>query len=371
LRSPAGSELAAPRNFRSGGTVNDVQPVPALSTKFFDDLSATARTHTDMNRITVIASVVAAAGAAHAQAPSPVAPTTQFYEQRVSEELATEGIVLSRQGFRLQIEDVGGKLLMSIVETATGRVAASTKVDSVPADGEPAVAMLTQVAADLMNQIAGRTGGVPIQAPSSAATDAKAREVADLKFKREAIRFGSDYTLFVNSSGGFTSVAMHGSWVTYQGDLDQYLAPDQFYTEVGRPDLAEEYHHRHRVVITGLVIGAAAFAASFAYTGYWLSQPDPCNQPAPGPSCGSSNVLLVALIGGGIGAIGITVAGWYHFHPHPISEDEAKSLADAYNQHLRVELGLPVVRSEPRVRDLQLAPVATANDYGVALAGRF
>ena len=57
---------------------------------------------------------------------------------------------------------------------------------------------------------------------------------------------------------------------------------------------------------------------------------------------------------------------------HPISESEAKALADKYNQGLRKDLGLPVVsQREPMVRDVTIAPFAGTSGGGLALGGRF
>ena len=42
--------------------------------------------------------------------------------------------MLSRRNLSLQIERVGDNLLVSLVDLNTGRVAASTKVDQLPAD---------------------------------------------------------------------------------------------------------------------------------------------------------------------------------------------------------------------------------------------
>jgi hypothetical protein len=59
-------------------------------------------------------------------------------------------------------------------------------------------------------------------------------------------------------------------------------------------------------------------------------------------------------------------------HPHPITENEAKSLADGYNQRLQRELGLPVAVREPLLRDVKLTPFLARSDTGgLALSARF
>lgn len=55
-----------------------------------------------------------------------------------------------------------------------------------------------------------------------------------------------------------------------------------------------------------------------------------------------------------------------------VGDHEAKSLADVYNQRLRRELGLPVVRREPLLRDVKLLPfIARGETGGLALGARF
>ena len=87
--------------------------------------------------------------------PEPSAPLAAFLEARVPDELAAEGLVLSRRNLALQIEPVGDKLLVSLIDLVTGRVVASTKLDNPPRDREAAVASVTQVAAALVTQYSG------------------------------------------------------------------------------------------------------------------------------------------------------------------------------------------------------------------------
>jgi hypothetical protein len=61
---------------------------------------------------------------------------------------------------------------------------------------------------------------------------------------------------------------------------------------------------------------------------------------------------------------------WYAAHLQPISEREAKSLADQYSQSVRRNLGLPVV-ARPRLRDIQIAPFVSGHDGGLVLGARF
>lgn len=86
----------------------------------------------------------------------------------------------------------------------------------------------------------------------------------------------------------------------------------------------------------------------------------------------SQNLLISTAVGLGVSLIGFTVAVWYTVHAHPISENEAKALADVYNQRLRRELGLPVVMREPLLHDVTLAPLLVRGEArGLALTARF
>lgn len=66
----------------------------------------------------------------------------------------------------------------------------------------------------------------------------------------------------------------------------------------------------------------------------------------------------------------MAIGFYYYYHPHPISENDAKALADAYNQRLRRELGLPVV-TRPLLHDLKLTPFVARGDAGLTLGARF
>jgi hypothetical protein len=306
-----------------------------------------------MKRWWLVAALVGSIGTAQAQAPEAVA---SFLEHRVPEELALEGVLLSRHNVTLHIEQVGDVLILSLVDNSTTRVVASTKLDAVPADREAAVATTTHLVADLVTQISAAApvpAPLPEPAPAPApppvvAPDPQAHEIAELRFKRESIRFGDDYDITVTNHGG----SIQRKWVALQGDLDERLEPDDFYQKVGRPDLATAYDHRRDImigayVVTGLGAGLAAYAL--------MSGSDDGNDDW------NEHVFigagLVAVVAGTVGTV-------YRFHLQPISESEAKQLAEQHNQALRRRLGLPVV-------DVRVAPVATGTNGGLALSGKF
>jgi len=311
----------------------------------------------------VVGGLVGSIATARAQAPGSPEPLASFLEHRVSEELAAEGIVLSRRGLMLHVETASDGLVVSLVEVSTQHVEASAKLAAVPVDREAAVTSTTRVVASLVAQ----------GAPSAPVADPQA--VAELQFRRDAIRFGDDYHISVSQYGG----SVHREWFAVHGELDQRLDPEEFYRLVDRPDLVDEYNHRHNIMVGGVVVGGVAIAASMVAlyamhptldNGACSSQPtftasQMCEDAAQAKYDDENRSALLVTYGlVGVSAVGFGVAAWYHYHPHPISENEAKQLAEQHNQALRRTLGLPVA-------DVQITPVATPASGGVALSGRF
>ncbi|HEX8113750.1 MAG TPA: hypothetical protein VF516_38725 [Kofleriaceae bacterium] len=329
-------------------------------------------------------------GMAAAQAPGQVEPASApFLEKRVPEELAIEGIVLSRRNLALQIEQLGDRWLVSLVDLTTGRVAASTKVDALPADREAAVAAMTHVVSDLAAQIVGRSEPPPPPPPPVAApppppppaviddrAEREQRELAERKFRRQAIRIGD--TLLVTTTGSVVSVSQR--WVVRQGDLNLELEPEEFYAKVGRPDLGEAYASRRKLMLGSYIAAGVVLVAGTALA-FGLNQHKDCPTNLQDPTyfmCADSNLnadqnkIITSTAALGVSTVGLFVGLWYQLHLHPISENEAKSLADVYNQRLRRELGLPVVVREPLLRDVKLTPfVARSDTGGLALSARF
>jgi hypothetical protein len=122
-------------------------------------------------------------------APLPVAgppapPTIPFLERRVPDELASEGVLLSRYDLALKVEQLRGKWRVSLIDLTGGDVAASSRIDALPTDREAAVAIVTQIAGELAAQLLGRTpaprppvapGGAAAGAPMPASTHAPTR----------------------------------------------------------------------------------------------------------------------------------------------------------------------------------------------------
>ncbi len=329
-----------------------------------------------MKRI-LFALIATASTTAAAQAPG-ASSQVELLEKRVPDELAAEGHVLSRMNLTLKLEQAGDKLVVSLVDLTTGRVAASTVIDQLPPDREAQVASVTQVAGDLVHQVLGR----PTEAPTVVVDDRaerEAREMAKARFHNESLRFGESYSMSVSHGSGSST----RGWTVMRGEVDHLIDHRDFYRLVDRPDLADDYDHRRHIAIGTAIGGGVGLAVALVWSAvavqsWYASRPmcqlgDPsfsacveadANRPGPALT-GPLFLALGSLVPLGIGA-------YYGRNTDPVGEDEAKNMADGYNNRLRENLGLPVVDRQPMIRDLQLAPYATGSSGGgLALAGRF
>lgn len=271
-------------------------------------------------------------------------------EQRVTAELASEGLDLPSRHLALQVEQVGRALLVSLVDTQTQRVAASTKIDQVPADPEAEVATVTHLAADLVAQASPPATSAPAAATAAALGD---QQAALYQYRRQSIRFRRTWEPYEYDD----AQAHNHIWHPYRGELDEDLAPVDFYHLVGRDDLARELDHRRNVAIGMYVVGGIGFAAFIA------GGADAVGHGLEGPKA-----LDLVAMGGGVlvGGVGVLL-GVYYQRTQPISEAEAKTLADDFNQHLRGTLGLPTAERAPILQDVHLGLAGP----GLALSGRF
>jgi hypothetical protein len=334
--------------------------------------------------------VMGLAHSAGAQAPGQTEPTTAaFLEKRIPEELATEGVVLSRRNLGLQIEQLADKWLVSLVDLTTGRVAASTRVDVLPIDREAAVAAMTHVVAELASQVVGRAELPPAPDPAppgapeveqmlreqqaeraerAARAAREQREAAELAFNRKLIRFTSTYDPVANAAPR----APRARWAAYQGKPDQKMDSLTFYNEVGRPDLAEAYLARRRMMIGSFVVGGLGLATAYVATFYELAADLDCDVKSgtARDMCFDQNGANWAIpaIAFGAGTIAIISGIYYALHRQPIDEGEAKALAHAYN--LRLQGAAPAPRSS-LLREFRLMPYATEHAGGLVLGARF
>jgi hypothetical protein len=304
----------------------------------------------------LLALALLAAGTAHAQPPPAGTPITTLLEKRVPDELAAEGLVLSRRNLTLKVEQVGDQLIISLVDLSSGRVAASTKLDHIPTDREATVATVTHVAADLATQAAGAPVPVPVLVDDRSARDQ--RDLAEMKFERDRLHFGDVYIV---SSGANHTVSTTRHWVAKRGDMGEELAPADFYHLVGRDDLADTYRHRQTFGIGATVVGCVA-----GFTGIALLATGPIT--AYGPVWTDTRTAGALALGGGLLLAG--VGAWNLSHANAITEADARSLADGYNQNLRRQLGLPTVARTP-LHDLKIAPYVGPGAGGVVVGATF
>jgi hypothetical protein len=276
-------------------------------------------------------------------------------EERVTAELAADGVVLARHQVSLDVESVGDQLIISLIDPATGRAVASTKLATLPADREAAVATVTQLAASLVAQLS----------PGTAALDRERaerdrRDSAEAAYRTSALSFGDE--LLVSGDQHSTTTTRH--WIVYQGELRRRLDPEQFYGVVGRPDLGARYRARTRRGIAAITTGGALVLAGGVYSILTLVRMDNCGTDDPDfagcVDAEGDRVTRTIAIGLGVSLLGaaVGIAGIHYLSTaHPVSESEAQALAERYNTQLR--------------RDLRLAPYATANGGGLVLGGRF
>lgn len=187
-------------------------------------------------------------------------------------------------------------------------------------------------------------------------------------FRRHSLRFAPSYDLGARQERGIGN-----NWQVFRGGVDEQLDPPAFYRMVGRDDLAQAYQRRQALMIGGYLVAAVAFGAA-AWIYYRGDNLDSCSVPfSQLEQCANDRMhsQVPAIIAGGVAVAGGLFGTYFFRNPHPIDENDAKTLADAYNQRLRGQLGLPVATSEPLVRELAVSPVSGRANRGLVLAGRF
>ena len=317
--------------------------------------------------------------------------SAQFLEQRIRDELESEGIVLSSHNLGLRVEQLAAKWLVSLFDLTTGHVENSTKIDQLPADREAAIAVMTNIVANLEARVLDRRQlpkPQPLQtslpppvvpprtepAPSEGRDERLQLQTAELHFKQQSLHFGAIYE-FNNDRHG--TLDARRQWAVFRGNPSRALAPLEFYRTIGRDDLAQAYFDRRFAMILGYATGGIALVSLGMLILISLDRDPSCgDHPTTiNNNCPSiANIRMLSLLiaaSASTSAIGITVGTYFYYHPHPIDENDAKALADAYNQRLRRRLGLPVSIHQPMIQDLMLMPYARAQDGGFILEARF
>jgi hypothetical protein len=277
-------------------------------------------------------------------------PLDVFLEQRVAEELAADGMQLSRLGVALEIELVGDKAIVSLIEPSTGRVAASSKL-ALPADREAAIASVTQVAANLAAQLQPPRPNDFKEALQEERADRERKEELEARYKQEAIHFGHLAT--ADEDGTPTAITS----IPFRGD--RRLDALEFFQAVERPDLVERVRSRRTLGKRVAIAGGAMFLVGsyFIYRGakkwgecdIFMESYDACH--------GSAENQLGLGFGGIFGGAAVMFTGLIIARVSPISERTAHDLADRHNEKLR--------------QRLQLAPYVGPQGGGLSMSGRF
>jgi len=293
---------------------------------------------------TMVILLAALAGTAVAQAVQPREPVTAaLLEQRVPEELEVEGVVLSSHGLRLQVKQVARKWLVSLVEIATGRQIASTSTEQLSVDRDAAVAAMTNVVATLLRQAT--KGGqrpspaspgappAPDRPPEPAPHDERAAErqrQAEVAYQQRSLRFAAMYE--AHEFHGMPFVQRR--WLVLRGITDQELTPLELYHVLERDDLVHEYNRRHQLMVRSYIVSGLSLVSAGVFGILAITTDSFCNQC----SLTQQDLLLPFWISCGLSVAGLAFGAYYHVHRYPIDEQDAKALANAYNQRLRREL---------------------------------
>jgi hypothetical protein len=156
--------------------------------------------------------------------------------------------------------------------------------------------------------------------------------------------------------------------IAVRGTFGSIVDPPDFYQKVGRPELAERYERRStaRMVFLGssvLVgsVGSYVFAvAGAAAEPFCFTTCTPQQQRQQRTANVLYGLSAASFLGGLAGFLGSLF-----WSAHPVDIDQRQALADAYNDSLKRELGLPSDHSAHRtVRPVQLRVGGAPTDGG-------
>ena len=194
------------------------------------------------------------------------------------------------------------------------------------------------------------------------------RRAAEVAFLHQSLRFRPTFDR-VPADGDDG-----GPWQVYRGGADQEIEAPEFYRALGRDDLADRYRMRQRLMIGGFAAGTVAFVVA-GVLNIRTDDLRACDGMPPGvfDACVHDHMhsAVPTVVAGGIGLAAALFGTYFYRRPHPIDENDAKALADAYNQRLRRQLGLAAQSAPPLVHDLAVTPRLAGRDAGLALGGRF
>jgi len=321
-------------------------------------------------------------GAAVAQTPRVTEPMVQSALERSLERVAGD-LGLLRLSLGVRIEPRAARWVVSLIDLTTGRSAASAEIE-LPTDRDEAVAVLVRQIVALAARAAGRRATEEPVTPAEQRedqslallsdeerTERAQHRAAELVFRQHSLRFGPSYEI----RGQHTHGATEQQWHTFRGRIDQELDAQEFYQAIGRDDLGRAYQRRRALMIGSFFASTLAFIAAGVLSLENRPDLDGCNglQGQAQAHCVDTRITALnpMFIAAGCGMVAMALSFYYHRNPHPIDENDAKTLADAYNQRLRRQLGLPVAIRRPILHHVTLRPYVAERDAGLALGGRF
>ncbi len=295
-----------------------------------------------------------ASAVVHAQSGPALRVDADMLTRRISEQLATEGTVLSRLGLTVQVEAIGDKFLLSLLDTATGQVIATNKAENLPGDPEAAVATVTHIVADMVAR--GRTYAVALTA-TEVASLAEGKRIRAFRERQIGM------TPITVVGGSLFGVFSSTIWMPTTGSLKTPMSLDAYYRLVGRPDYADRYHAQRRNGLILMIASAALGTAGIVYGSFRTME----NQS--GGELLSYTSVAFAVVG--------VVTGSYLMSTAGESAKTHIALAEAYNQKLRTELQIPDSvsareRTKPTYSNrVAITPLAGPSGGGLSLAGSF
>jgi len=182
-----------------------------------------------------------------------------------------------------------------------------------------------------------------------------------------------------------TGMVMSQWAVPYEGKYKKPLEGEAFYQKVGREDLVTAYQEKMSTKTAIGVLGGAAIVGGGILSVVSLTGPrqDCSVLSSDFSACMERNRqrfnenMTTALVGLGIAGAGVgLLTATLYINPHPVTPSEARELADAYNQKLKVELGLsdegaPAQNPAHPVIQARLTPAVGPGGAGLVLSGTF
>jgi hypothetical protein len=145
-------------------------------------------------------------------------------------------------------------------------------------------------------------------------------------------------------------------FAAYRGIEADPMGSQDFYREVGRPDLALAHHGRRVLANASLVGGIALYGLTtyelirFADRAPDFGACDPlissskyqaCFDGAEAKAKRDADAHAWPLFGSAVGMVAaFTIATWMYVRPEPVTEGEARSLAEQHNRDVRYRMGL-------------------------------